>query len=256
MRLDVVLAPNLVEESELGGCLCTVVDVLRATSTIVTALVSGATALRPCLNIAEAREGASMMGHDCAVLGGEEKGERIPGFELGNSPIEYLAADFITGKVVFFYTTNGTGAIRRAYAGSGLPVYISALLNLSAASSSIVRAARAHRPRGVVVLCSGRYGKPSAEDLFCAGMLVEKVRVGLSDAGFGPQTTDSANIAISFATANAGRGLDVVTSSEHGRFLQSIGFERDLEFASQLDTYQAVPVFDGDRIAFCPGDTL
>ena len=90
MELDVVIAPTLLQEDELQGRICAVVDVLRATSTITTALVSGAAALRPCLSIDEARSGAADLGRGQALLGGEERGERIPGFDLGNSPLEYL----------------------------------------------------------------------------------------------------------------------------------------------------------------------
>lgn len=254
MKLDVVLTPNCVEEDDLRGCLCTVVDVLRATSTIIAALCGGALAVRPCLDIAEARRGAAAQGPGYGILGGEEKGHRIRGFDLGNSPLEYLVPDIVTGKVIFFYTTNGTGAIRRAYAGSGQPVYIAALLNLSAASLAMTKAASASGAAGIAILCSGRYGRPSAEDFFCAGLMVYEVGARLREAGIVPEFTDAASIAAEFAAANKERSLDVLASSEHGRYLQSLGFAADLEFAAQLDLYDLTPIFDGERVVLLQSD--
>ena len=254
MKLDVVFAPTFLEEDELGGWVCAVVDVLRATSTIITALVSGAVAVYPCLEIAEARRRSESFQQGSCLLGGEERGDRIPGFDLGNSPLEYLAENIIAGKVICFYTTNGTGAIRRAYVHSGQPIYIAALLNISAVSSAMVRAASAGHARGIVILCSGRYGRPSAEDLFCAGLIVERIGIGLREVGIVPQLTDGAGIAAGYAAANKEQSLEVLASSEHGRFLLSLGFASDLEFASQMDVYNTVPTFDGERVVLLHGD--
>ena len=247
MRLDVVVAPTFVDEDELRGCVCAVVDVLRATSTITVALAGGAAAIHPCLSIDEARSRADALGRESGLLGGEEMGKLIPGFDLGNSPLEYLASDVIGGKDIFFYTTNGTGAIRKAYAACGQPVRIAALINASSAAMALGAAASAGHAEGVAILCSGRYGKPSAEDIFCAGLIIDRVGRLLEQSGESSQMTDSATIASGFAAMNRHHALGVVASSEHGRYLQTIGFEDDLEFASRLDAYDIVPVFDGDR---------
>ncbi|HEY48500.1 MAG TPA: 2-phosphosulfolactate phosphatase [Dehalococcoidia bacterium] len=249
MKLDVLVAPAFLKEDDLTGCQCAVIDVLRATSTIITALVSGAAAVHPCLDIAEARRDVSGLGRERYLLGGEDMGQHIPGFDMGNSPLEYMVEDVVAGKDIYFYTSNGTGAIRRAHAGSGKPVYIAALLNLSAVSSAIVKAASTGSLDGIVILCAGRYGNPSAEDFFCAGLLVRKLISGLRESGIETQPGDSAIIAAGFATAREGQRIDVLASSDHGRFLRSIGFESDLEFASELDFYDAVPIFDGERVA-------
>ncbi|UCG83550.1 MAG: 2-phosphosulfolactate phosphatase [Dehalococcoidia bacterium] len=248
MELDVIIAPTLYGEGELRDRLCAVVDVLRATSTITTALVSGASAVHPCLDIEEAKGGAAKMGDGQALLGGEERGKFIPGFDLGNSPLEYLSRETVEGKVIFFYTSNGTGAIRRTYEACGRPVYIAALNNISAVASAMVSAAADGKAEGMAVLCSGRYGKPSTEDLFCAGMVIDRVAVGLRDNGIITQMVDGASIAAGFAAANEGHSFEVLSSSVHGRYLKTIGYSDDLEYTSRLDIYDAVPVFDGQRI--------
>jgi 2-phosphosulfolactate phosphatase len=248
MELEVIIAPTLYQKDELSGRLCAVVDVLRATSTITTALVSGATAVHPCLDIEEAKRGAARMGRGQALLGGEERGQFIPGFDLGNSPLEYLSRETVEGKAIFFYTSNGTGAIRRTYEACGGPVYIAALNNISAVALAMVSAASDGKAEGMAVLCSGRYGKPSTEDLLCAGTVIDRVAVGLRGVGILPQLLDGASIAAGFAAANARHSLEVLSASDHGRYLKTIGYSDDLEYASRLDIYDAVPIFDGSRV--------
>jgi 2-phosphosulfolactate phosphatase len=248
MRLDVAVAPAFLDADALRECACAVVDVLRATSTITVAMAGGAAAVHPCLSIEEARTRAGASSEKGVLLGGEERGQRIPGFNLGNSPLEYLDPDTVGGRDIFFYTTNGTGTIRRAYAACGRPVHIAALINASAAASALAAAASASDAEGVVIACSGRYGRPSAEDILCAGLVVERVHDIMRSAGLSPEWTDGASIAAGFAASNRRNVLDVLASSEHGRFLRTIGFEEDLEFTSKLDTYEVVPVFDGGRV--------
>ncbi len=248
MKLEVIAAPTLLKEDTLKGCLCAVIDVLRATSTIITALASGAKEVRPCMSIEEAKNGAARLPQGSRLLGGEEMGEGIPGFDLGNSPLEYMTEEVVRGKVIYSYTTNGTGAIRKAYVGSLRPVYIASLINVSAVSAAVVKAVTEGQSEGVAILCSGRYGGPSTEDFFCAGMMVDKIARGLRKHGIENQLSDAASVASDLAAANRGNGLGVLTASEHGRFLESIGFGDDLTFASRIDLYNVVPVFDGERV--------
>jgi len=248
MKLEVIAAPTLLKEDTLKGCLCAVIDVLRATSTIITALASGAAEVRPCLTIEEAKEGAAKMPHGSRLLGGEDMGKNIPGSDLGNSPLEYMSGEVVRGKVLYSYTSNGTGAIRKAYAGSGQPVYIAALINVSAASVTLVKAAASAQNKDIAIVCAGRYGGPSTEDFFCAGMMADRIVRGLRKHGIETRLSDAASAASDLAAANRGNGLGVLTSSEHGRFLESIGFADDLVFASRIDLYDVVPVFDGNRV--------
>lgn len=248
MELDVGLAPKLLTETRFEEALCAVVDVLRATTTIVVALASGVVEVCPCMDAAEARQRADSLSHRPYLLCGEEKGRRIPGFHLGNSPLEYLVPDVVAGKTIFLSTTNGTPVMRKAHSYSGFPVYLIALLNVSAVSSAIVRTAVNGSFARIFLLCSGRYSGLSPEDLFCAGLVVQKVREGLLQAGITSQLGDGASIARGSAAGNDGRAFEVLTESEHGRYLQSIGFAADLEFACQMDVYDIVPAFDGERV--------
>ena len=252
MKLDIIVSPSYLKEDTLKDCLCAVVDVLRATSSIITALISGAKEVRPCLSADEAREGAARLPKKTRLLGGEEMGELIHGFDLGNSPFEYLNEETVANKVIYFYTTNGSGAIRKAFTGSGSPVYIAALLNMSAVSSALAETASVGKFKGIGILCSGRQGEASGEDNFCAGLMVDRLSHGLKGFGIAPELGDNASAAAKYAISNRGHSLDILRESKHGQFLDSLGFADDLVFASRMDFYDAVPVFDGKRIIIPP----
>jgi len=247
MKVDVIMAPAFLKKDDLKGCLCVVVDVLRATSTIITALASGAIEVHPCRTIDEAKASVAKLPRSSYLLGGEEMGDSIPGFDLGNSPFEYMAAEVVKGRVIYSYTTNGTGAIRKAFERSGNPAYIGALLNVSAVSSALVKTVSAGRFEGLTILCAGRQGKPSEEDNFCAGLLIDALVRGLRVCGIVPELSDTASTVARDAVSNRGHSLEVLRSSEHGQYLESLGFEDDLVFASRIDLYDVVPVFDGKR---------
>ena len=247
MKIEAVPVPRLLP-SRLEDALCAVIDVLRATTTIITALANGAREVRPCTTVTEARRGASSGDGAPFLLGGERKGLRIPGFHLGNSPIEYLDPDMISGRAIYFTTTNGTPALRRAYKGSGRPVYLAALVNLSAVSAAVARAAVKNALKRIFLICAGRQGEPALEDLYCAGLMVQSLQSEFARAGIPAEMSDAAISAAECARINQKNPLDVLTGSEHGRYLLGIGFAADLEFARQMDKYDIVPCYDGNRI--------
>jgi 2-phosphosulfolactate phosphatase len=252
MKIDVIVAPKFLDEKAIKGCQFAVIDVLRATSTIITALVNGATGVRPCKTVEEAKASVAKLPRGSYLLGGEEMGENIPGFDLGNSPFEYMTREVVQGRILYSYTTNGTGAIRKAFEKSGNTVYIAALLNLSTVASALVKTASVDKTEGISILCGGRQGQPSDEDNFCAGLIIDALTRGLKARGIAPRLGDTASAVASDALSKRGHSLEVLRSSEHGRFLESIGFSDDLIFASRIDFYDAVPVFDGKLIILPP----
>src|SRR5258706_13920045 len=133
-QLDVYLLPALVEPAQLAGKTAVVIDVLRATTTIVHALAAGATQVIPCLEVDEARRIAAELG-ERAISGGERGGKQIPGFDLGNSPAEY-SRERVAGKTVVFTTTNGTRAMLRCKAARR--VLLGAFVNFSAVCRELV----------------------------------------------------------------------------------------------------------------------
>ncbi|MEE9365709.1 MAG: 2-phosphosulfolactate phosphatase [Dehalococcoidales bacterium] len=251
MKIDVVLTPRLLPP-RFEDALCVAIDVLRATTTIVAALANGASEVRPCTTAAEARRCAKSENDIPFLLGGERRGLRIPGFQLGNSPAEYLDANKISGRVIYFSTTNGTPTLRRASKGSARPVYLAALVNISAVSSVIIRAAVNNAIKRIFLICAGRYGRASLEDTYCAGLIVPRLQSELSEYGISPEPSDTAILAAEYSKMNVENPLAVLSASEHGRYLESIGFAADLEYASQMDIYDIVPCYDGQRIIIGP----
>ncbi len=237
----------------LDGALCSVIDVLRATTTIITSLASGASEVRPFSSAAEARQAARSVATGTYLLGGEEGGKRIPGFDLGNSPLEYTP-QAVKDKSILFATTNGTPALKRTYATRPHAVYVGALINVSVLSLKMVNAALRLGKARIFFVCSGTGGRPSTEDFFCAGLAAEKVTRRLLQSGAQPNPGNQATAAIELADANQAKPLEVLRSSPHGRYLLSLGFARDLDFASQLDSHPLVPIFNGTSVVASPID--
>ena len=246
LRIDVILSPNLLVEKEMGNTLCAVIDVLRATTTITAAFANGVQKVIPFKNAGDVRAFAATLPRETYLLGGEEKSMKIPGFDRGNSPLEYT--DSLAGKTLLFSTTNGTPTMQRTYAGSGSPAYIASLLNISAVARAMVKTAVNKNFNALTFVCSGRLGKPSSEDTFCAGLGVQKMSQFLVEEGAVPELSDCAFIAAHFAWSNNDKAFTVLSNCEHGRSLLPLGFEKDIAFASQVDKYNIAPVFDGKEI--------
>ena len=143
-------------------------DILRASSTVSTALANGCKQVLPVMEITDAFEVANNLPENTFLLGGERGAVKVSGFHLGNSPLEYTS-QVVQGKTVVLTTTNGTKATRLAAAGAG-KVLIGSLLNVSAVSKRLLEL-----NQDVVLVCAGTRGKFSLEDTMAAGMVVQQL---------------------------------------------------------------------------------
>lgn len=161
--VDVARTPQELASHDLADMAVIVVDVLRATTSIITALANGCRKVVPVddLNQAFALRASG------TILAGERNGERPPGFDLGNSPGEFTEAA-VRGKTVVLTTTNGTRSLLAA-AGAAC-VAVGGLTNMTACA----RWATASE-RDIVILCAGEQGAPCLEDDVCAAMLVRRI---------------------------------------------------------------------------------
>ncbi|HEY4235295.1 MAG TPA: 2-phosphosulfolactate phosphatase [Lacipirellulaceae bacterium] len=243
-RLDVHPLPNHVAESALVGSTVVVIDLLRASTTICQAIVSGATEVVPFLEIDEARAAAATApDRDRIVLGGERGGRRIEGFDLGNSPAEYTR-EAVAGRRVFLTTTNGTRALNHARLARR--VVVGAFVNLSAVAESV-----RSEPR-IDILCAGTDGEFTREDLLVAGAMVDAIC--FSDESVGKQNDAAAEVRLDWrrtceAARAAGRTVTKHLSVElrdtsGGRNVLSIGMDRDLVDCAQIDKLDIVPELD------------
>lgn len=238
--LNVHLLPDLVAPSALAGRTVVVIDVLRATTTICHAFAAGAAAVVPCLEIDEARAKAVELGRAKVVLGGERRGLKIEGFDLGNSPTEYTAAS-VGGRTVVFTTTNGTRAMRHA-AQAG-EILIGSFANLSAVVGVL------ESRDEVDLVCAGTGGAITAEDALFAGAVVEKLTKSREFGGRGRklELNDQARLARdAWRTTDADlRPLEyALRECQGGRNLIAEGFDADIDTAAQIDTFDFVPRLD------------
>lgn len=230
-----------VEVLPLGGKtdteIAVVIDVLRATSTMVTALASGCLAVIPAENLDQARALAAAGGY---LLGGERGGLPPPGFDLGNSPREYTP-EAVAGRKVVLTTTNGTRALLLA---ASPVVLVASFLNLPAVASWLARL-----KKNTLISCAGTDGLLSLEDFACAGMLVKMLEKACPGLGLG----DGAVAARAVYDRWEGRIPDLLKSTFHGRRLAGIGLGADLEFCATVGSYEVVPCFiRGEVVAGSP----
>lgn len=242
MKFDVISTAGEIKKERLAGKTSIVLDILRATSTIVTALACGCREVAPVETIAEALS-ISQQRPD-VILGGERESLIIPGFHLGNSPLEYVQ-EKVGGKVVVLTTTNGTRAIRRAAAGNG-QVLIGSLLNAQAVAREALSAGG-----DIVLICAGTRGELSLEDTVAAGIIIKELHSFSSASSFLPGS-DLAVAARRLGEVYAHNPLQSLYDSLHGQKLAAIGLAADLEWCARLNYYDILPVYQGGAISVKP----
>lgn len=234
MHIAVSLSPGTRARdiSQLGealGCVV-VIDVLRASTVICTALSSGARGILPCADVEEARKRRASTGSD-ALLCGEREGVKVAGFDLGNSPAEY-GKDVVGGKSLYYASTNGSVAL--ADSPVGVETIVAGFVNLTAAAEHIDRTGLA-----TLIVCSGRDGGFSLEDAVCAGALIARLWEVSEHA---EPATDSAYAAQALWDGYKKDPAMALWQSEHGKNLISLGFGSDLATCAEIDSIPVVPI--------------
>lgn len=210
-----------------------VIDILRATTCIVNAFELGVMEMRAFAN----EEECLKMREENFVIAGERNGKKLEGFDLGNSPFDYL--DYgVEGRKVAITTTNGTRSLEASKMAK--KVVIGAFLNLNAVLETLLRA-----NSDVLLYCSGWKDIPNTEDTLYAGYLARE----LTKNGFEIED-DASEIALGFQRDSDEDIKNVIQNSAHAKRLMKIGdIQRDLDFASQLDTTEKVPIYKLGRIS-------
>lgn len=238
MKIDVHFTPLGLAAGDLAGRGVVVIDVLRATTTVITAIANGAKAVIPAATSEEAVRLASNLEKDGVLLAGERKSVKIEGFALGNSPREMTTAA-VAGKTVVLATTNGTPALVAAQGGD--PVLVGAPANFKALAAR-ARAILAERG-DLVIVCAGREKQFAGEDAYTAGRLIKAVRRGLKKVGL----NDAARAAVALTGELAGWS-EALEQSEAARQLAEVDLEADVAFAARADRFPVVPTYADRRI--------
>ena len=234
--VHVHLLPTMFEPALLRGGVAVVIDVLRASTTICTALAAGADAVMPFRTIEAARTAHEMLPAGTALLGGERGGVRIAGFDLGNSPADYAPA-VVKGKTVLFTTTNGTAALDCCKEAA--TIYIGAFVNLSRLFLAL-----ATRPEPLHLVCAGTDGVITAEDCLCAGAINDAFQALGGDRG-----NDACQLVTAAYRSLQGRDstqslLEALSNSRGGRNLTALDLTADIRTAATIDHVPVLPVYD------------
>jgi 2-phosphosulfolactate phosphatase len=230
MRLDVFLTPGEVAAGEVAGRTVVVLDVLRATTTIVEALSAGAKAIYPVASIDDALRLANTFGRGEVLLCGERRSLPIEGFDLGNSPEEFTA-DKVRGKTLVMTTTNGTHAM--SLAAGAARVLIGAMVNLDAVVEEL-----ASSSADPVFVCSGRERFFGLEDAVCAGAMATR----LMQVCPGDWRMNDGALAAVALTERFGTGEDLFAQVAAGRLLREAGLEADLAVCGHANRHAIVPL--------------
>ncbi|MCH8495140.1 MAG: 2-phosphosulfolactate phosphatase [Balneolales bacterium] len=231
-NIDVYTTGLSLSEDDVRGKTVIVVDVLRASSTIITALSNNAKSVIPVADMGEASKIAQNLDPSGCLLCGERDGKQIEGYDLGNSPSEYTN-DVVEGKTLILTTTNGTRAISRSTLAS--KVIVAGFLNAAAVAKSVI-----DDESEIIIVCAGWKGRLSLEDVLCAGYIVSTYYEGnLPD-----DAKDGAKVAFGLYDRYKDTILDTVSVSNHAKRLVEMGYGEDIAYCCELNKFQFVPVVD------------
>ena len=240
MRLDVVFSPASLTPAEVQGRTAFVIDILRATTSICAALHHGAKALIPVASTEEALRLAQTIGSADVLLAGEKNCLRIPGFQLGNSPLE-MTELAVRGKTVIVTTTNGTKAMLACQGAAA--VYGTCAGNLTASAEKAREVLE--RDDRILIVCAGRDGAFSLDDAYCAGRLAA---AALGDHRSRRGLNDAAIASLDLVRRYGDDWQRPLRYSRAGRELIKLGFRDDVLDAARLDAYPVLAHFHERRV--------
>lgn len=243
-KIDLYALPKDVPQDRLKDATVIVIDLLRASTTICTALAAGAECVMPFAEIEETLAAAERLGRRNVLIGGERHGKLIPGFDLGNSPFEYTP-EAVAGRRILFSTTNGARALH--HAREAKRVLVGAAVNRTAVAHAVEHGS------DVALLCAGTDGAFAREDFLAGGAIVEALcavepwQTWVLDSETGPAL--AAWRAVADAARDASQPLvdrfaAELLDTQGGRNLIEIGNDADLPACARIDLLTVVPELD------------
>ena len=237
MKIHIYFTLNRVTEDHLRGKRVVVIDVLRAGTTIATAMANGCREIIPAESVEAATALATNIDRTSVFLCGEREGKLIDGFDLGNSPREYKEK-IIKDKNIVFVSTNGSAALVKSRFAT--VAVVCAFVNVGSVTDYLLQ------DRGdLLILCAGNQGRFSLEDAVCSGTLLAGIQSRLDEE---IDLNDSAVAAETLYKKHAKRIKALLRNCDHGRYLTEIDFAKDLPVCAEVDTLNVVPVMREGRI--------
>lgn len=232
MQIDVCISAGHVLPEQTEGKLVVVIDVLRATSVICTALANGAKSIMAVQTIDQ----ALALKENGFLIGGERDGLKLEGFDFGNSPLEYTAK-MVNGKTIALTTSNGTRAIESSKNAN--EIIIASFLNISAVVDYLKNS-----NMDICIVCAGTLNKFSLDDALCAGKIISLLSssstLSLTDSAF-------AHLML-FSHSSPSLASTLAEGCNHYNYVKQIGFEADLDFCLQEDIFTFVPKLNNNEI--------
>ncbi len=228
--IDVCLTPELLHLYNVEDKVVVVVDILRATSCMTTALAYGVESITPVATLEECKAWQQQG----MLAAAERNGEKVAGFDLGNSPYDYMDAS-LRGRSVAMTTTNGTLAISRSQQAKKL--IIGSFLNLSA-----VVAFLRGQEEDILLVCAGWKGKFNLEDTLFAGAVADRLTARFTAA------CDSTLAAVSLYHMAKNNLMDFLAHSSHVQRLAGLGIQKDIAFCLTPDQFEVIPVWQEGRL--------
>ncbi|MBC7936823.1 MAG: 2-phosphosulfolactate phosphatase [Rhizobacter sp.] len=233
--LHTCLSPALLQLFDLSNSIVVIIDVLRATSTIATALYNGAKAIVPVDSVADCiRIGKQIE----AITAGERDGQVAEGLQYGNSPFEY-PAEFITGKTLVLTTTNGTKLLHMALDKGAPEVITGSFPNLSAVTNYLLQ-----QQKNVVLACAAWKDKINIEDTLFAGAVINTIKNDFS------LNCDSSQIALTLYNCAKPDLYEFMKAHDasHYHRLTNFGLEKDIRFCLTADGSPVLPMYRDGKL--------
>jgi 2-phosphosulfolactate phosphatase len=239
VRVDVLFGVQQLTPQDVQGRVVAVIDVLRASTTIATALGHGAKAVIPFESSEEAVTRSKQLERGAFRLAGERRMLKMEGFDLGNSPLEHTA-EAVEGKTVLLTTTNGTKALLAVQGARD--VVVASYVNLTGVTTMLRAALRGGAD--ITLVCAGQDRQFALEDAACAGRYVYNISRRLADVDL-----NDAALAASLIDRKYGDNLTrLFNTAAHGRALAAAGFEGDLAACAAVDSYPVIPIYQDRQI--------
>ena len=232
MKINVLFSNQHLDELYFTGKTAIVIDVLRATTVISTALTNGAREIIPVSTVDFAMKVSGNAFSSQTLLCGERNTKKVEGFNLGNSPLEYKP-EIVSGKSIILYTTNGSKSFVKAKFCENL--FSASFNNMPAIVKHLVSL-----KKDIEIICAGTNGGFNLEDAICAGNIVSEIQTLKNNV----HLSDSANASITLYKFSGKNIEKMLAKTEHGKLLIENGFEDDIVECAKIGTTDVIPFYN------------
>jgi len=237
LKIDLFLSRAEIQQNLLKDRLVVIIDVLRASTSMITALANGCRGIIPVSETNQAKKLAQNFPPESILLCGERNEVLIPGFDLSNSPLEYTV-DKVNGKKIIFTSSNGSKLFD--YVQSAQKTIVAGFVNISTVSKFIIES-----KLDAAILCAGKNGQFGLEDVVCGGMIVDKMVDLKTDIS---NLNDGAIAALAMYRSFAENITGMMYQASHGKRLIEIGQEVDLITCGKIDSIEMIPILNGNEL--------